>query len=91
MGLVSWEPRAQGWPAFPPQVIDRGKEVLNNLEQGEFTEGGVPKLAASRKKKATWDSHQMTLFQKPPEAVAGNPEEGRPGPSHAPGGLGSFE
>jgi DNA mismatch repair protein MutS len=50
---------------LPEGVIDRAKEVLHNLEQGEFTEGGVPKLAVSRKKKASWDSSQMSLFQKP--------------------------
>ncbi|MDI6755007.1 MAG: DNA mismatch repair protein MutS [Thermodesulfobacteriota bacterium] len=54
---------------LPQAVIDRAKEVLLNLEQGEFTEGGVPKLAVSRKKKAAWDSLQMTLFQKPPDSL----------------------
>ncbi len=54
---------------LPPEVIDRAKEVLHNLEQGEFTEGGVPKLAISRKKKPTWDSHQRTLFQPPPDPL----------------------
>jgi len=54
---------------LPPEVIDRAKEVLHNLEQGEFTEGGVPKLAISRKKKSTWDSHQRTLFQPPPDPL----------------------
>jgi DNA mismatch repair protein MutS len=54
---------------LPPEVIDRAKEVLHNLEQGEFTEGGVPKLAISRKKKSTWDSHQRTLFQPPADPL----------------------
>lgn len=54
---------------LPGPVIDRAKEVLNNLEQGEFTEGGVPKLAVSRKKKAVGDSHQLPLFQKPPDPL----------------------
>ncbi len=54
---------------LPPEVIDRAKEVLHNLEQGEFTEGGIPKLAISRKKKLTWDSHQRTLFQPPPDPL----------------------
>ncbi|MDO9210520.1 MAG: DNA mismatch repair protein MutS [Deltaproteobacteria bacterium] len=54
---------------LPPEVIDRAKEVLHNLEQGEFTEGGVPKLAISRKKKLTWDSHQRTLFQPPADPL----------------------
>lgn len=54
---------------LPDAVIERAKEVLHNLEQGEFTEGGVPKLALSRKKKITWDSWQMPLFQKPPDPI----------------------
>jgi DNA mismatch repair protein MutS len=54
---------------LPPEVIDRAKEVLHNLEQGEFTEGGIPKLAISRKKKSTWDSHQRTLFQPPADPL----------------------
>jgi DNA mismatch repair protein MutS len=54
---------------LPEEVIDRAKEVLNNLEQGEFTEGGIPKLALSRKKKLSWDSRQMNLFQTPPDPL----------------------
>jgi DNA mismatch repair protein MutS len=54
---------------LPEAVIDRAKEVLTNLEQGEFTEGGVPKLALSRKKKVAWESHQMTLFQRPSDPL----------------------
>jgi len=54
---------------LPETVIDRAKEVLVNLEQGEFTDGGLPKLAQSRKKKVTWDSRQMGLFQKLPDPI----------------------
>jgi DNA mismatch repair protein MutS len=54
---------------LPQAVIDRAKEVLNNLEQGEFTDGGFPKLAASRKKKPRWESHQRTLFEAPPDPL----------------------
>lgn len=54
---------------LPEQIIERAKEVLNNLERGEFTEGGIPKLAISRKKKVTWDSLQMPLFQSPPDPI----------------------
>lgn len=54
---------------LPEQIIERAKEVLNNLERGEFTEGGLPKLALSRKKKITWDSLQMPLFQSPPDPI----------------------
>jgi DNA mismatch repair protein MutS len=54
---------------IPEGVIERAKEVLNNLEQGEFTEGGVPKLAVSRKKKLAWEARQRTLFQSPPDPI----------------------
>jgi DNA mismatch repair protein MutS len=54
---------------LPEGVIDRAKEILGNLEQGEFGEEGFPKLARSRKKKPAWDSQQMTLFQRPPDAL----------------------
>jgi DNA mismatch repair protein MutS len=54
---------------IPEGVIDRAKEILNNLEQGEFTDSGMPKLAVSRKKRISWDSSQMTLFQKPTDPI----------------------
>jgi len=54
---------------LPEGVIERAKEVLTNLEQGEFTEAGVPKLAVSKKRKLVWESHQRTLFQSPPDPI----------------------
>ena len=54
---------------LPEGVLERAKEVLNNLEQGEFTEAGVPKLAISKKRKLTWEAHQRTLFQSPPDPI----------------------
>lgn len=33
---------------LPPKVIDRAKEVLSNLEKGEFDAMGMPKLAKSK-------------------------------------------
>jgi len=54
---------------LPEGVLERAKEVLTNLEQGEFTEAGVPKLAVSKKRKLAWDSHQRTLFQSPPDPI----------------------
>jgi DNA mismatch repair protein MutS len=54
---------------IPEGVIERAKEVLTNLEQGEFTEAGVPKLAVSKKRKLAWESHQRTLFQSPPDPI----------------------
>jgi len=44
---------------LPPDVIQRAREILSNLEEGEFEEG-KPKLAQHRKKKD--DTKQMSLF-----------------------------
>jgi len=45
---------------LPSEVIDRAKEILNNLEEGEFSDAGQPKLA--RQKRRPRDSAQMSLF-----------------------------
>jgi DNA mismatch repair protein MutS len=45
---------------LPLEVIDRAKEILTNLEEGEFSEAGQPKLA--RHKRKGRDSGQMSLF-----------------------------
>jgi len=45
---------------LPGEVIDRAKEILANLEDGEFSEAGQPKLA--RHKRKGRESGQMTLF-----------------------------
>ena len=45
---------------LPGEVIDRAKEILANLEEGEFSEAGQPKLA--RQKRKSRDSAQMSLF-----------------------------
>jgi DNA mismatch repair protein MutS len=47
---------------LPPEVIQRAKEILANLEEGEFEEGGQPKLAQPRVKKDKNHPNQMTLF-----------------------------
>ena len=54
---------------LPAGVVERAKEVLNNLEQGEVTEGGLPKLALSRKKRPTWETHQGSLFTPAPDPL----------------------
>ena len=46
---------------MPHGVIDRSKEILANLEEGEFAESGQPKLARHRRKPRTDDS-QLRLF-----------------------------
>ncbi|MEI6516763.1 MAG: DNA mismatch repair protein MutS [bacterium] len=45
---------------LPAEVIDRAKEILTNLEDGEFSEAGQPKLA--RHKRKGRNSGQMSLF-----------------------------
>lgn len=53
---------------LPQQVIDRAKEILHNLEAGELSSAGKPRLAAG-------DSHpqpvsdQMSLFQAGPDPI----------------------
>jgi DNA mismatch repair protein MutS len=54
---------------LPEAVVDRAKEVLANLEQGEFTDGGIPKLALSRKRKIFRGGEQMTLFSAPKDSL----------------------
>ncbi|HMO03863.1 MAG TPA: DNA mismatch repair protein MutS [Kiritimatiellia bacterium] len=47
---------------LPPEVIQRAHEILGNLEEGEFGEGGKPKLAQARVKKDKDHPDQMALF-----------------------------
>ncbi|UFS69867.1 DNA mismatch repair protein MutS [Geomonas sp. RF6] len=46
---------------LPSEVIERAKEILQNLEKGEFAEEGVPRIAAGRKKSSP-PSPQLSLF-----------------------------
>lgn len=46
---------------MPVEVIERSKEILNNLEEGEL-EAGFPKLAKQGRRKSQTDSNQMTFF-----------------------------
>ena len=45
---------------LPAEVVDRAKEILQNLEEGEFSEAGKPKLARTRATRS--DPSQMTLL-----------------------------
>lgn len=47
---------------LPPEVIQRAKEILSNLEEGEFEESGKPKLAQHRGRKDKNHPGQMALF-----------------------------
>jgi DNA mismatch repair protein MutS len=47
---------------LPPEVIDRAKEILANLEESEFAEGGQPKIAKHEMKRAKANPDQLSLF-----------------------------
>jgi len=47
----------------PQPVVDRAKEILVNLEEGEFSEGGQPKLARHRRKRVSEAVAQLDLFK----------------------------
>lgn len=48
---------------MPGEVMDRAREILANLEEGELAETGQPKIARSRGRKARGDNSQMSLFK----------------------------
>ncbi len=47
---------------MPDAVVDRAKEILANLEEGEFGEAGQPKIARHRRRGRPGDGRQMTLL-----------------------------
>jgi DNA mismatch repair protein MutS len=48
---------------LPPPVIERAREILGNLEEGEFESAGRPKLARKRPRKdRPGDRAQMELL-----------------------------
>ncbi|NVN93170.1 MAG: DNA mismatch repair protein MutS [Desulfuromonadales bacterium] len=47
---------------MPADIIERAKEILRNLESGEFEEG-APRIARSRKKQPREPSPQFSLFE----------------------------
>jgi DNA mismatch repair protein MutS len=47
---------------LPPEVIERAKEILANLEEGEFAEAGQPRLAQRRPRRARADERQIPLL-----------------------------
>ncbi|MEN6317999.1 MAG: DNA mismatch repair protein MutS [Syntrophaceae bacterium] len=52
----------------PDEVIIRAREILNNLEKGEFDEVGMPKIARGRKS-ARKDTAQLSLFMNDEDVV----------------------
>ncbi|RNC69579.1 MAG: DNA mismatch repair protein MutS [Desulfuromonadales bacterium] len=47
---------------LPAEVIERAREILHNLEKGEFTEGGVPRIAKGKRGVSPKVSPQLSLF-----------------------------
>lgn len=47
---------------MPPEVVERAREILSNLEEGELGESGQPKIAKRRAGKGKDNSRQMNLF-----------------------------
>jgi DNA mismatch repair protein MutS len=47
---------------LPQSVIDRAKEILRNLESGEYTDEGQPRIARGRKSIQKPPSPQLSLF-----------------------------
>ena len=47
----------------PDEAEERAKEILANLEEGEFGEQGQPRIARRRGRKGGADRSQLELFQ----------------------------
>jgi len=47
---------------IPLSVIERSKEILRNLEKGEFSEEGVPRISRGRRSLPVVPSPQLSLF-----------------------------
>jgi len=47
---------------MPPEVLERAKEILTNLEEGEFGESGQPKIARRRARRSKGDDRQLSLL-----------------------------
>ncbi len=54
---------------LPQEVIERAREVLKNLESGEFEKEGQPRLARSRRGGEPRHSPQFSLFEGGPDPL----------------------
>jgi DNA mismatch repair protein MutS len=50
---------------LPQEVVLRAREILKNLEHGEFTEGGEPRISGKKGRRIDVDSSQLSLFTPP--------------------------
>ncbi len=48
---------------LPQEVVERAKEILVNLENGEFTDSGQPRIARGRKGSTIILDDQLSLFE----------------------------
>ncbi len=48
---------------IPLEVIERAREILQNLEKGEYAEEGVPRIARGKKGVMAVSSPQLALFE----------------------------
>jgi len=60
---------------IPISVIERSKEILRNLEKGEFSEEGVPRIAKGRRSLPVAPSPQLSLFDDRSAAIKNRLEE----------------
>lgn len=54
---------------LPHEVIERAKEILVNLEKGEYVEGGVPRISKGKRQVAPVASPQLALFPEAEDAL----------------------
>jgi len=47
----------------PLSVIERSKEILRNLEKGEFSEEGIPRISRGKRSLPVTQSPQLSLFE----------------------------
>lgn len=47
----------------PLEVIERAREILRNLEKGEYAEGGIPRISRGKKGDLNMISPQLSLFE----------------------------
>ena len=54
---------------LPAEVIERAKEILVNLEKGEYVEGGVPRISRGKRQAKPVESPQLPLFAEVEDAL----------------------
>jgi len=54
---------------LPVEVVARAREILKNLEIGEFTESGDPRIAGGKGRRQAADSRQLSLFAPPDDGL----------------------